>query len=256
MLIKDAVPDAMARKKKLVEDKDEFLKYSKDIENTFSGPSSYFYLKVIEKIKECDGDKKRYVELLSNDHFIENVYTILVTWGMHRMGKNTRMTDFKDFKESILNNRELLEKLYDKKLREINIDEIKEDLLRIFDTLKVMRGNSKLVAHSKTMHFLLPHLVPPMDKGHVIFFFCGEWRCNKKNKSYQYIPSNCTKIENEKEVFTEILIQFRRMADELDLKKEDLKNDWDTTIPKIIDNAIIGYNNSEKEKFKNENCKK
>ena len=251
------VKDAVVRINELLKDKDKFLEYSKGIEDTFGGPSSYFYLKVIDKIKECNGDKKRYNEILSDDHFIEVVYATLVSWGMHRMDKNTRMTDFENFRGSILKNRELLEKLYDRTLRETDIDdEVKQDLLTIFDHLEVMnRENApKLVAHSKTMHFLLPNLVPPMDKGHVIFFFYGEWRCNEKNKPHQYIPSYYKKKEKEGEAFIKTLKCFQEIANRLDLNENDLKNKWDTTIPKIIDNAIIGYNNSEKEKFKNENC--
>ena len=230
--------------KKLIESKDKFLEYAKGVEEKFNGPSAYFYRKIINKIRKND-----YEKLFSDDYFIELLYATLACWGMHRMDGNTRMKEFNEFKEAILENKSSFIKLSRKKLREVNIDEIKGDLLKIFRNLHVMaRENSpKLVANSKIMHFLLPDLIPPIDKGNVIFFFYGRYNKDKKNK--KYIPN----IKNkEEEVFINVLKEFQNIANELDLKDEDLKNKdkWNTSIPKLIDNAIIGYN---KDMLKNKN---
>jgi hypothetical protein len=152
------------------------------------------------------------------------------------MDKNTRMTNFENFKESILKNKEKIIKLSKLNLMEVNLDEFKEDILEIFNSLKIMsrKDAPKFVANSKIMHFLLPNLIPPMDKGHITYFFYG--RVNDKGK--KYIPS----IKNEEETFWEVLKKFQEIAQRLKLTKKDLINDWDTSIPKIIDNAIIGFN--------------
>ncbi len=222
--------------KELIERKGKFLQYSEYIKEKFGGPSSYFYIKTIKNIRNSE-----YETLFSNDSFLEYLYATLATWGMHRSGKNTRMADFEKFKDSIVSNKYYFLELSEEKLRDVDIENINKNLIEIFNNVCVMsRKNApKLVANSKIMHFLLPDLIPPMDKGNVIFFFYGEWRTKKDGGYRKYIP----KINNEEEMFIEVLKHFRYIADELNLKEKDLKNDWDTSIPKIIDNAIIGYNN-------------
>jgi len=222
----------------LVNDKEKFLNYAKEIRNTFNGPSSYFYLKVIDRVRNTD-----YKELFLDNNFIEYLYATLTSWGMHRMDNNTRMADFEVFKGSIVQNKEKFIKLSERKLRDVNIEEIKEDLLKIFRNLKIMDRDSapKLVAHSKIMHFLIPDLVPPMDKGNIIFFFYGSWKITKRGKKYKYTPL----IKDEEEIFVEVMKQFQNIANKLNLGKRDLISEWDTSIPKLIDNAIIGYNKHE-----------
>jgi len=219
----------------LIENKSNFVRFSQGIEEMFNGPSAYFYLQSIKTIKE-----NNYKELFSNDHFIEYLYATLACWGMHRMDRKTRMTEFKTFKDSILKNKELFIELSKEKLREVDIEKIREKILKIFRTLNLMsRENApKLVANSKMIHFLLPNLAPPMDKGNVIYFFYGKDRINKKGKTVKSTPT----IKNEGEVFVNILREFQKIANKLDLSEKDLKNKWDTSIPKLIDNAIIGYN--------------
>jgi len=226
----------------LTKNKKLFLEFSKGIEETFTGPSAYFYLQLIKKLKN-----NKYENLFSDNPFIEYLYATLACWGMNRMDKNTRMAEFEIFKNSIIKNKDFFVELSKEKLREIDIEEIKDKLLRIFRNIRVMsRENSpKLVAHSKIMHFLLPNLVPPMDKGHVIHFFYGKYRITKKGKIEKSTPT----IKDEEKTFIDILKQFQNIANKLNLQEQDLKNKWDTTIPKLIDNAIIGYNMNEKKEI-------
>jgi len=218
---------------KLTENKENFLAYAKKIEDKFDGPSAYFYKRIIEEVNKAKGN---YKSLFENDHFIEYLYATLACWGMHRMDKNTRMANYNEFKNSILNNKERFIKLSGKRLEKSDLETIKKEILEIFNSLKIMgRENApKFVANSKIMHFLLPELIPPMDKGHIVYFFYG--RINDKGK--KYIPA----IKDEEKKFWEILGLFKDITIKLDLSDEDLKNEWDTTIPKIIDNAIIGFN--------------
>ena len=216
----------------LTENKNRFLNYSKKIEDKFNGPSAYFYQKIINLIRKTTD----YSILFEDIHFIEYIYATLTAWGMHRMDQNTRMTKFQDFRNSIVKNKDKFINLSKEKIRETNLEELKEDILNIFISLKIMSRNKapKFVANSKVMHFLLPDLIPPMDKGHIYYFFYG--RTNQKGK--KYLPQ----IKDEVETFWQILLKFQEVANDLDLKEEDLKNEWDTSIPKIIDNAIIGFN--------------
>lgn len=217
---------------KLTASKDEFLVYAKEIEKKFTGPSAYFYQKVIEELRETNN----YASLFDNIKFIEHIYATLTSWGMHRMDQNTRMSEFPDFKKNLIQNRESFIQLSKEKLRTADLPQLKSIILNLFNSLKIMGRNDapKFVANSKVMHFLLPDLIPPMDKRQIYHFFYGRIKDNgKKSQAY---------IKNENETFWEILLQFRVIADKLDLKETDLKGPWDTSIPKIIDNAIIGFN--------------
>lgn len=218
--------------KALTARKDEFLLYAKKIEKKFNGPSAYFYQKVIEELRATHN----YASLFENIKFIEYIYATLASWRMHRMDKYTRMADFTDFQKSLLKNREVFIQLSKENLRTADFPKLKSVILNLFNSLKVVsRDNApKFVSNSKVMHFLLPDLFPPMDKGQIYHFFYGRIKENGK-KSQPY-------IKNENDTFWEILLQFQAIADKLDLTETDLKNKWDTSIPKIIDNAIIGFN--------------
>lgn len=218
--------------KALTENKEKFLGYAKKIEDKFDGPSAYFYMKVIDTIKSISD----YNSLFESQIFFENLYATLASWGMHRMDKNTRMTNFENFKNNIEDNKKLFIRLSKEQLQSTDLERIKKDILDLFDSIKVMSRYEapKFVANSKIMHYLLPDLIPPMDKGHIVYFFYG--RINDNGK--KYVPQ----VKDEKKVFWEILLKFKEIAIKLQLSKFDLKNEWDTSIPKIIDNAIIGYN--------------
>lgn len=158
---------------------------------------------------------------------------------MHRMDKNTRMAEFGNFETSITQNKEKFVQLSQKKIRTANLEQLQDDILDVFKSLKIMSRKEapKFVANSKIMHFLLPDLIPPMDKGNIYYFFYG-----RKNKNGEkYLPS----IQDENKVFQKILLKFQEIANGLDLNENDLKNKWDISIPKIIDNAIIGFNMSD-----------
>jgi hypothetical protein len=213
---------------KLTEDKTEFLKYAKKVDDTFNGPSAYFYKKVINKIRSTDN----YSSLFDNELFFEDVYATLATWGMHR-GGNTRMADFNDFKKSIRDNTDFFVRLSKEKLEKTNLEDLREVILKIFDSLLVMERKEapKFVANSKIMHYLLPDLIPPMDRKYIASFF--------------YI-----RFKKENNDFWEVLSKFKEIAVKLNLTQDDLKNEWDISIPKIIDNAIIGFNRKQRDDCK------
>src|SRR4030042_662716 len=122
-----------------------------------------------------------------------------------------------------------------KKLKDNNIfsefdnlseSKIKALLTKIFININIMRSSSKLVGDSKAFHFLLPDLIPPMDRKNIIKFFY-----NRDNY----------KKEEEVKIFLEILDKFCFINKKLNLDQNNFTGCWDTSIPKIIDNAIIGY---------------
>ena len=78
----------------------------------FSGPSEYFYIKIINTIKSLK-DNKDYDKLFEKD-FIELLYATLCSWGMHRMGpdnKGPKMNEFSKFKDCIIANKDKFKKI-------------------------------------------------------------------------------------------------------------------------------------------------
>ena len=192
---------------------------------SFPNSSVYFHKRVLGKIR----NSKDYVKLLNDTVFLEYIYATLSTWGMDRLGGGPRLVKFDDFRKNIWKHKKLLKELstYEiNKLDEKNIQKVKDRLKDLFHNLVVMKSPMKLVGISKALHHLLPDLVPPMDGNYTLYFFYGN--------------SNYSESNQEKKFF-EMFDKFCFISKKLYLTNKDLKKQWDTSIPKLIDNAIIGF---------------
>jgi len=212
----------------------------------FSGPSVYFHRKVVDMIR----NSKDYRELLlKNDLFMEYIYATLASWGMHRMDRKASLKDFdgyKGFKQSVRDNMDLLEELFrGKKLHELNDADkmkIKPILSDIFENLEVMKSGTKLIGNSKVLHHLLPDLIPPADESHTLNFFFEE-KFKRNTTIYRKIRES---EEKQKAIFLEIFDEFHQICKRVDhieniYSERKEKENFTTSIPKLIDNAIIGY---------------
>ena len=99
----------------------------------------------------------------------------------------------------------------------------------IFD-LKIGIGNTKIISGTKALHHLLPDLVPPIDRRSTVQFFF-------KNKNA--VQGDATK---QSEAFRVMYLHFamisRTCTDQIGSR---LNRGMNTSIPKVIDNAIVGY---------------
>lgn len=215
----------------VIPNKREFFECLKICNNKYrSGHDLNYYRKIMElhrKFNNCLDS------LWQKEEFYCLIMETLKKWNMNQRG--ARLTTIDKFKDSIRKNAEDLIKLSKLKLTRLNqalLNEIKPKLREIFSNLNVMETNSKIVGVSKTLHFLLPDLVMPIDRKFTLNFF----QIN--------LPSN---PQREKEIFIDILQTFYDIAKSLALTENDVDGEkWNTSIPKLIDNAIIGY------KLKNE----
>ncbi|MDE1825021.1 MAG: hypothetical protein KGH61_04915 [Candidatus Micrarchaeota archaeon] len=203
----------------------KFLDYAEQGQKKFGGPSKYFYSKIIG----CH-ENNSLKELLDDDKFYEYIYATLISWGMHRMGKRgAKMRDFCPFRESIQDCKSELLKLDKKALERLMPDQINQTqnaLLTIFHKLKIMKTNSKIVSTSKTLHFILPELVVPIDREYTLRFF-GEKNLTSKN---------------EEKIFVELFNRFYKISQKLKLDEVNFKKSkFQPSVAKLIDNAIIGY---------------
>jgi len=221
----------------LAESKEKFQEYVEAYyrrPNQFPNSSLHFHRRVIETIRIETSRNDTHENLFLDINFLELVYAALATWGMDRMGGKPRLVSFEEFKQSVLDNLALLQDLCKYKLHRLNQEElhqVKAKLITLFENLNVMDlriSKSRLVGVSKALHHLLPDLVMPIDRTYTLVFF------------YNYKIYNTKK---EKQIFEEIFDDTYRICKKLDLNENDLKPErkWDTSIPKLIDNAIIGF---------------
>ena len=189
--------------------------------NLFVGPSLYFHQKALECYEK---------EFLSDRH-LEYVYATLVAWGMHRMGPGgAKMPNYDDFKGSIIAHKEALEKLRDKRIEDITIDEIDsiiEELSIICFSIKGTNSKSHLVSGSKTLAHILPNIVCPIDRQYTCQFF-------------GITPNS----KNEQTIFKDVIRQmweFYQNLHHIKLLKPILGQPFNESYPKIFDNLIIEY---------------
>lgn len=216
----------------LTKDRETFIRYvrkSYEREQDFPNSSFYFHKRVIETIRAS----KSYKDLLSDKIFLEYVYATLSTWGLDRMDGMARLVEFNIFRKTILDNSSLLSDLSKYRIEEINeieMSKIKEKISILFDNLKIMLREARLVGVSKALHHLLPDLIMPIDRKYTLDFFYGDTNYNGAD---------------QKGKFLEIFDKSCAIAKKLNLNNNDLTGQWDTSIPKLIDNAIIGFISSK-----------
>ncbi len=179
------------------------------------GPGLYFYKKLIH----LRNASKSIESFLSDDRNLEIVYATLVAWNLNsRMAK---MKYFDEFKANILSCKKEIEQLESFwENGNIDMEEMNCCLRETYEKLHVMKGKAKLVSNSKLLHFLFPEKLMPMDGKHTLHYFYGN--THESVNKYLEIIELSFKIMNRQENW-----------------QKYLSDDWNTTIPKMIDNAII-----------------
>lgn len=154
---------------------------------------------------------------------------------MNSIRGGPQLKDFTDFKKALQTPKliTLLDETRDLTLMDVskkNINFIKDKMANIYSLFKkeakIMRTSKMLIGTSKTLHHLHPDLLPPIDKGHTINFL----------KKFVYIPTNFDNFNTWWKAFLAYLYIAQSIKN-----FKSYTNQLDTSIPKIIDNAIIGY---------------
>ena len=193
--------------------------------NPFTGPSVYFHLKTLGRLNSLGLSKA-----LEDRLFFEYLYATLASWGMHRMGpKGAKLVEFADFMETLQRQKSKILNLRRVKLtqvREEELNRIMNRLWEILSNLRISSSETQLIAGSKALHHLLPHLLPPIDRQHTLRFVYG------------YNPT----YGSEEQWFKRAYSCLWRIG----FRKRDVIPQWvgkgfHTSETKVIDNAIIGY---------------
>ena len=150
--------------------------------------------------------------------------------------KGAKMNEFNIFRDSILDCKNLFGKFEGLILEECGEYEF-EPLRDIFEKLNPMYSGSKIVGVSKVLAHYLPNIFAPVDRTYTFQFI------NQKSKDIS-MPRNWGEMELLRDIHLKLLnpIASSEVFKKQALQWMENQNDfpWDTSIPKIIDNLIIG----------------
>lgn len=192
-----------------------------------SGHDLDYYREIIAMQRKA----KDFASLLNDMNFCKLIYHTLEKWNMNQRG--AKLTSIDNFGKSLLENKSDLVELHERKLHLINIeripDQVIESLRKVFCNLAVMESKRRIVGVSKTLHFLIPDLVMPIDGKFTMLYFYGY---NKYSDD----------AEIEFKTFNDIFVNTIEIKSRLNLTELDVDGKgWNTSIPKLIDNVIIGF---------------
>ena len=212
----------------LINNFDFYLKESEKIflRNWSEGIKSHII--VIDKIRS--NSPQNIISLLRSQDFLKDIYNVLLFFGMNSRG--AKLKSFEYFASTLTSNIKtigLISNFELESITDIQLQEAKPVLKELFYSLDIMESSSKLVGFSKTMAHIIPDLIPPIDRQNINNFFFG----NTILPTYSYGEFNR---------FWNIFLKFQYISKKLQLSKHNRKFEgFNSSIPKIIDNAIWGY---------------
>ena len=189
---------------------------------TFSGPSLYFHNKAL--LLRDGSDTER---------FLESIYSVLVSWGMHRMGsRGAKMVHFSDFYDSVISAWSAIEEA--KTFNHQSMTDTDWLLVhKIYESIEIMEGKTHIVGKSKVMAHLLPDIIAPVDRQYTLDYLHGN-KGIKTNHQWDLMRSIMINFYHPIDADN----GFQRFANELVTKNNGIG--WNTSRLKVIDNLVIG----------------
>ncbi len=194
----------------------------------FSGPSVYFHQRAIETHRQHASA----ATLLADDRFLEYLYAVLPSWGMHRMGSQAaKVTEFSQFAASLRSAVPVIDQLWPldiTRLEPAAVPGAARRALQVIAAIRVSTSETQIVAGTKTLHHVLPGLIPPIDRQYTFRFFTGQ----------KQIPSGDQRAFLEWFPYLAEIGRRCRGAIETAI---DRGGPMASGPAKVIDNAIIGF---------------
>lgn len=139
----------------------------------FPGPSLYFHERAIARRRQ----HQTVDSLLADTQFLEYVYAVLPAWGMHRMGPQAaKVGDFVQITTALSDNTHAFQQLWPYRISALDAQssvEVAATAWQIIAHVRVSTSQTQIVAGSKFIHYLLPDLIPPIDRQYTFAFFTG-----------------------------------------------------------------------------------
>jgi hypothetical protein len=195
----------------------------------FGGPSLHFHLKSLEAARTQDFER-----------FVEYVYAVLPSWGMHRMGGGPKMREFSEFHSSLKAVWPIALQLQEKTPTDLGVSDW-ASLRAVFCGIRCMASGTSLVGNSKVMAHLLPRLVPPVDREYTLNFL---FRHGQIKNGIEFEWSKLVEILQGFFYPVAQSPRFQSKAEEWLRRGDRFK--WDTSTLKIVDNLVIGLSKMER----------
>jgi len=162
---------------------------------------------------------------IDDEPFVEMLYRTIQHWGIGRRGSH--IVPLPTFHASLVTHRPALAELDSLSIEADGYDaeSVANAIDHLVANLSIVENKARIVAGTKTLHHLLPDLVPPMDRAWTGTFF--GWTSSD--------PQN-----NQTKIFVRSFIAFAEVARAA--RPSRLVGDgWRTCSTKVLDNAVIGY---------------
>lgn len=162
---------------------------------------------------------------LKDERLLALLHQTLNTWGIGK--RASRLAPLPEFSSALQAHTEMISDLDGLAIEELGQEAqaVGAQILTLVDNLGVVENKARLVAGSKTLHHLLPDLVPPMDRAWTGAFF--RW----PTAAWQ---------DRQHRIFHEGWSAFARVAASVHPSRF-VGDGWRTSSTKILDNALIGY---------------
>lgn len=162
---------------------------------------------------------------LEDEPFLSSLHETLKKWGIGK--RASRLVPFEAFSSAVRDRSAEIAALERSTLEDpsLDVDGTLDQLWKLIHTMPIVENKAKVVAGTKSLHHLLPDLVPPMDRDWTGDFFI--WSLN----DFQ---------NRQRAIFEEGFRTFVHIARAVH-PSQYVGTGWRTCPAKILDNAVIGY---------------
>jgi hypothetical protein len=168
---------------------------------------------------------------VQDGEFVASLRQTLLAWGVGR--RASRLISDSDFAAALRTAAPRLDELESLTIDDANLPaSTAGQLWLVIESLGVVTNKAKLVAGTKTLHHLLPDLVPPMDRawtGTFFRFHLPEWQ----------------DAASQQRIFGLAYNHFAAIARLVHPGEYVTGAGWRTSRTKILDNALIGFCKAE-----------
>lgn len=164
------------------------------------------------------------LDAIENEVFLRDFHQTLYAWGIGK--RASRLVSLPEFRNRLRDCGEEISEFEHLRLDDpdLDISLTATRLWQLIEHLRVVQNVSLIVPGTKTLHHLLPDLVPPMDRAWTGAFF--QWSMGAP--------------EYERSTFIRTFSSFATIAQGTE-PSNFVGEEWRTSLTKVLDNAIIGY---------------
>jgi hypothetical protein len=106
---------------------------------------------------------------IEDEQFVHSLRSTLSAWGIGR--RRSVLAAGEELQAALRRACDRIEEFEDSTIETVDLDRVPQQLWALIDELGVVDNNSRIVAGTKTLHHLLPDLIPPMDRQYTGGFF-------------------------------------------------------------------------------------